>query len=922
MVRLVENERSWAIELISEINSYLSSVNLQMKKAGGETTINNYRNADGSTRKIMFPDVLIYSDSERNNLLQGWEVKLPDVPIHNEEYIRDAQYKADKLGLNSTVLWNFHDVVLYVKDSNGYWRVEHQWNNLNSIKNREDVRRQQDIWKRFLTDFLNELSDFYTRGVIEERKLVEISNSLTTFLIEDNKESLAQHLRSLSRSNRLIAIDISKWWNIAKTEYLQDESDEYVAYSKNILLNWIIRFTFGHIILNTHTLATQLQEITSENTPAEANKIFQSITETSDFYTIFTSQEYSELLPNSVWGRLVDFNAFLNDKILDHGLMQRLLENSVNQYKREVIGQFTTPEKLALLLLHSTVINLEGNDIDPCCGTGIIPKKLIELKLANGISEADAHEKTWASDKMLFPLQIANMSITTHTSMNIINKVFQRSVFELNNNIPVKLTSPADGEDREYILPKFTNITSNLPFVPFEIIEESEREYISEITEQVNRETSGNIGFSRRSDFYFYIITYLNSILEENGRIGVITSNSWLGTDSGKILYRLLIHYYKVKTIIISGNKKWFPNANVMSSIIVLEKKVDSSLIQETPIDFVVLKRALNDLNNEEIIDVSHDILRGYENDNISLIPYSVGEIHSYTNRYQVSLNSLFYNVNWLNDLEDKIIPVSEIFDVIRGIRRGWDPLFYPEAGHNIEPFYIQRLLKSSRSIIHYDAQTDSDAFCCSKSIEELTNLGHTGALSWINRFEGASNNTGRPLTEVLRSGRQRWYEMTSDGSMAELVTSLNPGSRLFWAKLEEPSFINQRLIGISRKSAFQNLDINLLHALLNSLVGQFFIESTGFGRGLGALDLSKDNIQRINMLNPHLLSAHQKNEIIQSFNNLKENPIGNTLEEINTPLRSHFDQTVLEAFGILDKYDSIKESLFRMQSSRLSANS
>src|SRR5699024_2756267 len=105
------------------------------------------------------------------------------------------------------------------------------------------------------------------------------------------------------------------------------------------------------------------------------------------FYTIFTSQEYSDLLPNNVWGRLVDFNAFLNDKILDHELMQRLLENSVNQYKREVIGQFTTPEKLALLLLHSTVINLEGNDIDPCCGTGIIPKKIIELKMASGISE-------------------------------------------------------------------------------------------------------------------------------------------------------------------------------------------------------------------------------------------------------------------------------------------------------------------------------------------------------------------------------------------------------------------------------------------------------------------------------------------------------------------------------------------------------
>lgn len=920
MVRLVENERSWAIELISEINNYLSSVNLNIKKAGGETTINNSRSIDGSARKIMFPDVLLYSDNNKNNLLQGWEIKLPDISVHNQDYIDDAQYKAEKLGLNSTVLWNFKDVVLYVKKEDG-WIIEHQWNDLNSIDSRENVRKKQNLWKEFLKSFLNELSSFYQDGTIEKRNLVEISNYLVTYLIEENKHILAEHLKTNARTNRLIEINIEKWWKKTKEEYLKDEEDKYNAYSKNILLNWIIRFTFGNIISNTHIEALEIKNAHSGNTPKEVNDIFERITETSDFYTIFSPQEYSELLPSIIWDRLTDFNSFLSDKSINHEIMQRMLENSISQYRREIVGQFTTPEKLALLLLHSTVVNIEGHDIDPCCGTGTIPKKIMELKIDKGMTELEVHDKTWASDKMSFPLQIANMSITTNTSMNLINKVFKRNVFELNNDIPITLTSPIDGQKIEYDLPKFTNVLSNLPFVPFETIEENEQQYISSLETEIRESSDEEIIFSRRSDFYFYIIAYLNSILEDNGRIGVITSNSWLGTESGKKLYQLLIHYYNLKTVIVSGNKKWFPNANVMSSIIVLEKKQIPLVKQDEKIQFVTLKSPLDDLSDAEIIEIGDDILSNNDNELSSVSLHSIEEIESYTSNYNISLNSLFYGVEWISNLDNKIVLLSTIFDVIRGMRRGWDELFYPEEGHGIEEIYIEKVLKSSRSIQGYDAETDTFAFCCSKTKDELEDLGHSGALNWINRFENSTNNVGRPLTEVLSRTNMKWYEMESSGSMAEIVTSLNPGSRLFWAKINEPSFINQRLIGITRNDNSQDLNITLLHALLNSVVGQFFIEATGFGRGLGALDLNADNIRSIYILDPRLLTVDQEAKIIKSFNELKDINIKDTIKELESPSKKKFDKLVLSAFGLEDNYELIKESLIRMISARLSVH-
>ena len=49
------NERSWAIDVISHINVYLSNRDKNIKGAGGENTIKNDRSS-------LFPDVLLFGD--------------------------------------------------------------------------------------------------------------------------------------------------------------------------------------------------------------------------------------------------------------------------------------------------------------------------------------------------------------------------------------------------------------------------------------------------------------------------------------------------------------------------------------------------------------------------------------------------------------------------------------------------------------------------------------------------------------------------------------------------------------------------------------------------------------------------------------------------------------------------------------------
>ena len=131
-----------------------------------------------------------------------------------------------------------------------------------------------------------------------------------------------------------------------------------------------------------------------------------------------------------------------------------------------------------------------------------------------------------------------------------------------------------------------------------------------------------------------------------------------------------------------------------------------------------------------------------------------------------------------------------------------------------------------------------------------------------------------------------------------------------------EPACINQRLIGLSIKN--KQIDLNICHALFNSIIGMFFLEAAGFERGEGVLDLSKDSFEKTYMLNPFLLSNDDKSNILNKFEILKNRKILSVEDELNQKDRKDFDLTVLRAFKIEEYYEHIKNCLLKMQRIRL----
>ncbi|NBI64379.1 hypothetical protein D3Z38_15320 [Clostridiales bacterium] len=905
------NERSWAIVIISEIKAMLDKMNIKIKSAGGESTLS-------VNKKSMFPDVLLYEDEAQNKILQGWELKMPDILITDEALIKDATRKANALGLNSFVIWNFTYGKLYIKNDKDDFKEIRTWSGTNHIKKREDVQTYKAEWLPIIQDIVLTVNEFFVKGAISTLPVaITVSDGLMTAIIQKNKDIVAENLIIEVSKNMKMESRIRLWWNAFHEEYDQDETNMYAAYAKSILLNWTNRVMFANTIKKYHNCAYKIDAINRECTPAEGNAIIERIVEEGDFYSVFQKLEFNEIIPADTWLDIVDYNQFLienNIEKVDQSVLQDILEKTVHTAKREIRGQYTTPACLADLLCQITIQDWNAQCADFCAGTGTIAKSIIKNKENRLHNSKVSFMTTWMSDKYAYPLQIANVAVTNIEAINLPLNLFQADVFEVNVGDKIELKSPINGSSLEKEIPAFGAIVSNLPFVEYNKIAADEIEYIEKYRQKI-KDSTGIEFTAGKTDLYNYLPFKLHELLEENGRLGIIISNSWLGTDIGKKYFQALQYYYDICVVIMSDCKRWFQNANVVATLLVLQKRTVAKPNKEARIDFWLIHKDINQLAASQQETIVNSIVLGEEVDPsiISLKNYTIGMIEQIT-RKGIVMNALFHDVSWVDELSDCLIPLEEMLVVKRGERRGWNDLFYPTANDEIESEYIKPVLKNPAYLESFVAQADIVAFCCHKSKEELKQLGHTGALRWIEKFENIKNRAGKPLPQALKKSGQFWYEM-SDGTKADFVTAINPDKRLFVSKFDESTFVDQRFTRMLVKNT--DISIDLLHALMNSLYGMFAIEAIGFGRGLGVLDASSTKLKHIYMINPKLISEKDAKEIIELFHKMRRRNVMDTINELEDQERENFDRKILRAIGHEDLYESIKRSLLSMQHTR-----
>ena len=907
-VQFQDNERSFVIQLISEINSYLQERDICIKRAGGERTING-------GHFVKFPDVLLFSDTSQSVILQGWEAKCPDVPIDDEAFVNDAHNKARLLNCNSTVLWNFQYAQLHVCGEDGEFRIAESWTISPNIVDRESISLYEGEWRQFAHSLIDKIAEYVATGSIKHRSLGDtLTGSVMPALINENKGAVSEELKRVSARNVQVKATIENWWTTVKDEYAHDEIDPFAAYAKIVLVNWMNKFLFANIIQSRYDAARVINDISEGCKISEALDYFSYITENCDFYNVFSELEYSAILPNSTWDDLVSFNQLLLEcdmTRLESDYSHKILEDSISVEKRQIAGQYPTPEPLAKLMSEIAVRNAYGHAWDCCCGTGTIGCSIWSRKeaLLRDIEPRPgtiAYKTTWMSDIHDFPLQVATQSISSLSPDAVPLLVFRQNVFDVDPGKRLNVVDPASGELLEVVVPKFDSIVSNLPFVDFNTSEISWYDAVKHrLKERLQREFG--VILSDRNDLYCYIALHLESLLSDEGCICLLTSNSWLCTEAGDNFLDALKSVFLVDGIYVNGKHRWFSNADVMNAILVLKKK-DAGDAQKTHLG--VISASINDLNNDSVRQrISNCIITHSRSCTcFSEKEYRWEDIHKYK-QFGLSYYAICQGASFLYEMSTALQKAKNRFDIARGTKSGQDSFFYSDNPSFVDEEFRLDLLKNLRDVNSFMLKPNAYAFYCDKSEAFLEENGYLKTLSHIRGVQ--------VVNASCKGHRPYWYTLP-DSKPLSFTTSMNTGGRLFFAGAPKGArFIaNQRVLCFKAKDAA--LDEELCLSLLNSTLGMLLIEVSAAPMALGALDTRAVTFKEMQMLNPDLVSSKDREAILKAFEPLKNRQVEDALVELKHEDRKNFDDAVLKAYG-LEKYgESIRTTLESMLETRL----
>ena len=558
------NERAWATDLISHINSYCSHRNRPIVRAGGEYSLSERE------KRTLFPDVILFGDDRGVRVRHGWELKFPDTEITDDELYSNAKTKAQRLRVNSFSLWNVNEARLYVSSGsvNGEFELLKRWGPI-GVHSRNEVKPAETRWRDLLNNIIDDLNDFFDSGTLYSSTVENIfDESFLARVIEQYTTTVASSIERKANERAVNDAQIMLWWRANASEYGRKPEDQidFNILARICLINWINRFLFSHCLKRVHSSASRV-ELINHSTPIErAKEIFLEITENCDFLQVFEPEIMSEYIGSEAWRALCEVNAFLTSlklKSVPQDALQKIVDSALTTSRRKFSGQYTTPMPLARLLVGLSMKDRTGSVLDPCCGTGSIPKAAYELKIEKGISRKEALASVWASDKFQYPLQLCTLALADPMAKGEIVQVFKRDVFKFEINEDLQFTNPDDGTQITRKLKAFSTVVSNLPFVRFEDIEKANPS-ISE---------SLKLSIAPRSDLLAYIVMHLKELVKDHGNIGVIISNSWLSSDWGIKFRTTLQKHFHIKTVATSGYGRWFDNADVVANIVVLSKK-------------------------------------------------------------------------------------------------------------------------------------------------------------------------------------------------------------------------------------------------------------------------------------------------------------------------------------------------------------
>ncbi len=935
------NERAWSGQIISWIKEAINNGTTIFQDATNDESL---KLASGRTK---FPDILLFTDKISGIVFNGWELKFPDTPVDDNEMLENALEKAERLKSDSFVTWNGAEAIIWKINDNNYtvssierlkvYPKEQGINSRNDLAERNNYNKHEANLKQRLNEILHDLGQLYQNG--ELKNAINISSNIVEAVTQTALHFIPQlknKINELKGDDKTFRKDFNQW-KIIESATLKILSTSSRRVEKVEPEEVLAKFTYykliGKVLFyltlseNLSGKVSKLELKNNKQVQKQLNNFFNQAKKI-DYQAVFESDftdkiPFNEIIDELLYRLILVFNEF-DFKILPTEVIGHILENLVPQEEKQKFGQYFTSETLANLVTFSAIRSRNDVVIDPTSGTGTFLNSFYKtLQFFGNKNHQQILNQIWGNDISHFPATLSVISLYKQKVDDTANfpRIIRKDFFTLNPTQTITIPDNTDIDKINQIpIPKFDAVISNFPFIQQEDIpnEILNTQFENEFAKTQTAFLNGNkFDINGKSDYYIYCFYNSLKFLKDNGVLSAITSNAWLGKNYGIQFKQFLLDNFHIKYIVRSNAEHWFKDSKVSTIFITLEKGISKESTK-----FVTINDKLEDLFSNDNLQQFEDFYTEVDNCNN---PHNTNweedtlfknVFHKTDGTITVSfveqshlLNSLATQENWatyfvnqnpLDVFEKKLInPFPSIYDTGRGTRTGWDKMHIISNDENktlkIEKEFLLPILKTSQELktIAYSNKSKYNLFVCNKD-EKTLKSKYPNAYKHIKKFETTTNKTGIPLPEVLKARKPFWYSLTPEES-ANIFISINPSQRLFFSFSKTPLYLNQRLVAIRVKKK----DVEIVSALLNSIVSLLIVELNGVSRNLGALDLNADFFKtKMKIFDPSLLTVKQKESILSKFETLSKRQIQDYENEYKQKDRVAFDESILKAYG------------------------
>jgi type I restriction-modification system DNA methylase subunit len=973
MAKTKANEREFVGHAVHWVKKQIDEGGLPFRNATNDSSLYGLPT-------VQFPDVLVSVDFECKEPFCGWECKTPKTDARDTTLLKKAVKKAQVLGAKYFVTWNMQTAIIWrtpektrvvvnetdkVREIGPDWRISQ----VDDVRDERKAEILEETCRRLMLDL----------GKLHEDERINLPVADTTVfvgMVSTASEKLAESvLRDINKARvkRSFNKRLNAW---AKKQGVNKYDQEYYETLAQQIAYKIIGKILFYLTLRRQNLHLPRLDLGGENYEAAMKRmrgLFQLGLEV-DYQAIFEGDitDEIELSRDSavVIIGLAEKLGHWSFELMPLDVIGNVFERLVPEDARHSLGQYFTSDNLVDLISAFCIRSESDYVMDPTCGTGTFLiggyKRLRNLG-AKRRSHHKLLEQVWGFDIAGFPAELATINLCRQDLSDYLNfpRVLSGDFFDVQPGQEFEFPPPKKtrkmSERIRIKIPKFDALVGNFPFIRQELIEKAEKGYkkkleaalfenwgecYPELFKLDGNKRGHKLRLSGQADIYAYMFFHAAAHLKAGGRMGFITSNSWLDVAYGYELQKFFLSKFKLIGIFESRCEPWFEQSAVNTVFTVLERCDDEKERGENYVRFVKMKKPLAELfphdamtdaqsrgialeqfadkieemgdswrafgekrfRRFEAIDAEHVKLPeivAYEDDEVRVRMVRQSDAWRQladageTVKWGQYLRGPDIYFEILEKCADRFVPLGSISEIRFGIKTGINEFFYltkEQARHwRIEKEFLKPAIKSPKEcegIMLRAKDLSLLAFVCNKEKSEIRG---TKALKYIQWGERQKTKEGRlwPDVESVK-GRRNWYAL-GDREPGEVLLVMTKGAKLRAIMNKERAQVDHRLFELTCQDKIVR---DALGIYLNS--GTAFLEGELSGRanlGDGALETEGVDWKRMLVPNETLIGDVQR-RAKGAFRKLTQRRVSEVKKEARKKDRITFEQFIVEALG------------------------